>query len=111
MRNSVILSALVVLTACSGGRDRGNSGSMRGATGDISRACLIADRSAATPGLCGCVQQVANTELSSRDRSRVAGFFVNPETANETRISNSSADDAFWDRYRAFTRSAQRQCG
>jgi hypothetical protein len=110
MRKFVILSALVALTACSGGRDRGNSGSTRGATGDISRACLSADRSAATPALCSCVQQVANNQLSSRDRSRVADFFINPEVANDTKISDTNTDDAFWARYRAFVTSADNQC-
>ncbi|MEN8840562.1 MAG: arginine transporter [Octadecabacter sp.] len=110
MRNIIILSALIVLTACGGG-NRGNSGSTRGATGDISRACLAADRSAANPRLCGCVQRVANAELSSRDRARVATFMANPEIANETKISDSTANDAFWDRYRAFITSARRQCG
>lgn len=111
MKNFVILSALIALTACSGGRDRDNVASNRGATGDISRACLIADRSAATPTLCECVQRVANSELSSRDRTRVASFMADPEIANETKISDTNANDAFWDRYRAFTRSARRQCG
>ncbi|AGI69179.1 hypothetical protein OAN307_c37200 [Octadecabacter antarcticus 307] len=111
MRNFVILSALVALTACSGGRDRGNSGSLRGATGNVSRACLAADRSAATPALCGCVQRVANTELSSRDRSRLAAFFTDPETAHAIMISDTNTNDAFWARYRAFTTSAHNQCG
>jgi hypothetical protein len=111
MRNFVILSALVALTACSGGRDRGTSESMRGATGDVSRACLAADRSAATPALCGCVQRVANNELSSRDRSRLANFFADPETAHSIMISDTDANDAFWVRYRAFTRTARNQCG
>jgi hypothetical protein len=110
MRKFVILSALVALTACSGGPDRGNSGSSRGATGEISRACLIADRSAATPALCGCVQQVANSQLSIRDRNRVAEFFIDPEVANDTKISDTNADDAFWDRYRAFITAANNQC-
>lgn len=108
MKNFMILSAMVALTACSGG-NRG-SGNTRGATGEISRACLAADRSAASPALCSCIQGVANAELSSNDRSRVARFFADPEIANETKISDTFANDAFWDRYRAFTASARRQC-
>jgi hypothetical protein len=110
MKSFVIFSALIALTACSGGRDRNNSGSTRGVTGDISRACLSANRSAATPTLCKCVQDVANRELSRRDRTRVADFFVNPENANYTKISDTTANDAFWKRYRAFTSSARNQC-
>ncbi len=108
MKNLLILSAIVGLSACSGG-NRG-SGSVQAANGDISRACLAADRSAATPALCSCVQGVANAELSSNDRNRVARFFADPEVANETKISNTDSDDAFWDRYRTFIASAQRQC-
>ncbi len=111
MKNFVILSALIALSACSGGRDRLNTGSTRGATGAISSACLAADRSSATPTLCSCVQRVANSELSSRDRSRVASFMANPEAANDIKISNTDADDAFWRRYRAFITSARSQCG
>ena len=110
MKNLIILSALVALTACSGG-NQSNSGSTRGATGDISRACLAEDRSAANPSLCGCVQRVANAELSSRDRARVVRFLNNPEIANETKLSTTDADDAFWDRYRAYISTARRQCG
>lgn len=110
MKNILILSALVALTACSGSNRNANSGSTRGATGDISRACLAADRDRATPTLCACVQRVANAELSSRDRARVATFFANPEIANDTKISDTRANDAFWDRYRDYISSARRQC-
>ena len=111
MRTLLILSGLIFLTACGGGRDRVNSGNTRGATGEISRACLAADRSAATPQLCGCIQGVANRELSSSDRSRIARFFADPEFAHAIRISDTPANDAFWERFQAFTASARAQCG
>lgn len=111
MKNFAILSALIVLTACSGGRDRPNSGSTRGATGEISRACLAADRSAASVSLCSCVQSVANSELSSRDRSRIARFFADPEVAHAAKISDTPANDAFWERYQDFVRTARNTCG
>ncbi|MDE0969336.1 MAG: arginine transporter [Octadecabacter sp.] len=111
MKSFVILSALIVLTACSGGRERGSLGSTRGATGGISRSCLSADRSAATPALCECVQSVANSELSRRDRTRVADFFADPENANEMKTSDTTANGSFWKRYRAFTNSAGNRCG
>ncbi|MGJ8624770.1 MAG: arginine transporter [Yoonia sp.] len=100
---------MIGLTACSGGNR--SAGDTRGATGAISRACLAADRSAATPSLCACVQSVANAELSSNDRNRVARFFADPELANDTKISTRDDDDAFWDRYRAFYTKARSQCG
>ncbi|WP_375281448.1 arginine transporter [Pseudooctadecabacter sp.] len=106
MRAIVLLTCMVALAAC-GGR----SGSTRGATGEISRACLAADRSAASVQLCTCVQGVANAELSARDRSRVASFFDDPEVAHATKISDTRANDAFWDRYRSFISASRRQCG
>ncbi|MDC1397554.1 arginine transporter [Octadecabacter sp.] len=111
MKNLLILSALVALTACSGGRDRLSSGSTAGATGPISRACLAADRSAASTSLCACVQRVANAELSTRDRARMVRFFADPKVAHATKISDTPANDDFWRRYQAFVRSARSQCG
>lgn len=113
MRTILILSGLIFLTACGGNRlsTGGNTGAARGATGEISRACLAADRSAATPRLCSCIQGVANRELSASDRSRVARFFKDPEFAHSIRISDTPANDAFWRRYRDFTAQARRQCG
>jgi hypothetical protein len=40
----------------------------------------------------------------------VADFFINPEVANDTKISDTNTDDAFWARYRAFVTSADNQC-
>ncbi len=111
MRNILIVSGLIFLTACSGGRDRTSVSVTRGATGEISRACMAAGRSAATPALCACVQAVANSELSASDRNRAARFFAEPELANSARFSNPSGPDAFWHRYRAFTDKARQQCG
>ncbi len=110
MRVFVASGLILALAACGGG-DRGNRGATRGATGEISRACLAADRDAANPQLCGCVQSVANQTLSQRDRSRVADFMANPEVANDTRRSDTRADEAFWDRYRAFIDASRQACG
>ncbi len=109
MRVFLALMCIVALAACGG--NRSNSGSTRGATGEISRACLAADRDRATPQLCGCVQSVANRELSSSDRNRVAQFFEDPEFAHAIKISDTRANDAFWDRYRAFIDVARDECG
>ena len=114
MRIILILSGLILLTACGGGNrlnSGGNTAATRGATGEISRACLAADRSAATPQLCGCIQGVANREMSTSDRSRIARFFADPEFAHAIRISDTPANDDFWRRYQAFTASARAQCG
>lgn len=109
MRAIIAMTCILALAACGG--NRGGFGSTRGATGDISRACLAADRSAASTRLCSCVQSAANAELSSRDRARVAPFFADPEVAHATKISNTTANDAFWARYQAFVRRARSTCG
>ena len=111
MRVIIAMTCVLALSACGGDRLASNSGSTRGATGPISQACLAADRSAANPSLCSCVQRVANAELSSRDRSRMVRFFGDPEVAHATKISDTPANDAFWARYQDFVRSARRQCG
>ena len=107
MRIILIFSALMLAAGCGGNR----ASSYGGATGEISRACLAADRSAANARLCSCVQSVANSELSSADRNRVARFFADPEFAHEIKISDTNANDAFWRRYQAFVRTARNRCG
>lgn len=109
MRVFIASISLVALTACGG--DRLSTGSTARANGPISQACLAADRSAASPRLCGCVQSVANRELSSADRARVARFFGDPEFAHAIRISDTTANDNFWRRYQAFVATARSTCG
>ncbi len=79
-------------------------------TGEVGKACLAADRQAASRTLCACVQNAANATLNGSDQARVATFFENPELANDTRISNRRSDERFWDRYRAFTQRAEQSC-
>jgi hypothetical protein len=102
----VLLAALAVfsLTSCGGG------GGGR-VTGDIGQACMAAGRSAANPALCACVQQVASQTLSASDQARVAGFFAEPDLAQEIRVADGAASEAFWRRYRQFTETAEGQCG
>lgn len=102
MRYFLLIGALASIAACGGGS--------RGATGEISQACIEADRRAANPALCSCVQQVANQTLSSSDRTRAATFFADPQLAQDTRRSDRSSDERFWDRYRAFTDLASEIC-
>lgn len=102
MRYLLMAGALASVAACGGGS--------RGATGDISQACLEADRRAASPALCSCVQQVANQSLSGGDQARAVAFFENPQLAQDTRQSDRPSDERFWDRYRAFTDLASEIC-
>jgi hypothetical protein len=102
MRYFLMIGAVASVAACGGGS--------RGATGDISQACLEADRRAASPALCSCVQQVANQSLSNGDQSRAVAFFSDPQLAQDTRQSDRGSDERFWDRYKAFTELATQIC-
>jgi hypothetical protein len=99
-RAFVTLSLLAMTAACSGG-----------VNGKVAKACVEADRSAASTRLCSCVQQVANQSLSASDQSLAVKFFEDPQLAQDTRQSDNRSSEAFWQRYRAFANSARRQCG
>ena len=106
-----VATALVLAVAgCGGG---GGGGVSRGAVGSgiIARACLSSDRAAATPSLCGCIQQVANQTLSGADQSRASRFFSDPHEAQETRQKDGRASEAFWLRYKNFAATAEQACG
>lgn len=109
MRVILAMTCVLALAACGG--NRLSTGSTAGSTGPISRACLAADRSAATTSLCACVQRVANSELSSADQRKMVPFFADPERAHAVRISDTTANDAFWARYQDYVRSARARCG
>ncbi len=105
--------AVLVLTACggSGSSSGASSGASSGSSsGAIATACNRSDRKASTPALCRCVQQVANQTLSGSDQSRAAKFFADPDKAHEAWTSASRADDAFWQRYKAFSAEAEASC-
>jgi hypothetical protein len=100
MRKVLVLLAGLALTGCGGG-----------ASGTIGQACIRADRDAANPTLCSCVQRVANGSLSTADQRRAAEFFANPDKAEQVRRSDATRDDEFWERYRAFASRAEAVCG
>ena len=76
----------------------------------IERACNASDRRAATPGLCACIQRVADQTLTNSDQRLGARFFRDPQRAQEVRKSDTASDDAFWSRWRNFGRSAAQIC-
>ena len=111
IQRGVALGLVLTLAACGGGRSERESGTVaRAANGPIAYACLLADRRAATRQLCGCVQAVANETLSRSDQRRGADFFRDPALAHAVWRSQTPADDAFWDRWKAFAASAQKTC-
>ena len=95
----VALGAFWVLGGCGGG-----------VSGEIGQACMAGGRDAANPRLCSCVQGVANQTLSGSDQRRAASFFDDPDRAEAARFSDRPADDAFWERYRAFADTAEAIC-
>lgn len=78
--------------------------------GPIERACMASDRGAANRSLCGCIQQAADMTLTGTDQRRAAKFFKDPEVAHATWVSQSAADDAFWERYKSFGKTAEAYC-
>jgi hypothetical protein len=101
-RISLILVALA-LAGCGGGGGR--------VTGEIGQACMRADRDAASVRLCSCVQQAADSSLNGAEQRRAATFFADPQRAQDTRQSDGSGDERFWDRYQAFVERARAMCG
>lgn len=115
------LLGLCVLTACGGSRYASNnavtsasariSPTVAFARGPIQRACMASDRKQASAARCGCVQAVANRELTSADQRRGASFFANPQRAQDTRQSDNATSEAFWLRWKAYGEAAGRLCG
>ncbi len=99
MRLILVIGALATMASC-GPR----------VSGAVGTACIDAGRSAASPALCSCVQQVADQTLSRREQSRAAEFFADPQMAQDTRQSDNSSNEAFWLRYKAFSEQATRSC-
>lgn len=80
------------------------------AKGPIYSACLNAGRKAATQSRCGCVQWVADQELTAAQQRRGAGYFRNQQGLQDTRQSDNPASEAFWKAWKAYGQSASRQC-
>jgi len=78
--------------------------------GLIERACRQADRTAATPAKCSCIQQVANSSLTRSERKKVARWFDDPHQAQVVRQSSQHGDEQLWLRYKAFGERAARTC-
>ncbi len=81
------------------------------AAGKIQRACLKADRTAASRPLCRCIQKTANRVLTRSDRTLAAKFFKDPQMAQDVRQSDNARKEAFWKRYKEFGSTAAAICG
>jgi hypothetical protein len=78
--------------------------------GAIERACNASDRNAASRELCSCIQEAADATLNNSEQRRAAKFFSDPDKAQETRQSDSSGDESFWQRYKSFGQMAEAWC-
>ncbi|WP_245814780.1 MULTISPECIES: hypothetical protein [Litoreibacter] len=78
--------------------------------GPIERACLKADRKAASRPLCNCVQQVADLTLDNSDQRLAASFFADPHRAQVIRQSDNNSHEKFWKRYKQFGANAESYC-
>ncbi len=112
--------ALAGLAACGGGSPRSNSGVERGyytpqpvmfASGPIQKACVSANRKAATTARCGCVQAIADQSLDAKDQRRGAKLFKDPHQAQEIRQSDNPGNERFWLAWKAFGQNAAAACG
>lgn len=80
------------------------------AGGSIERACLNANRAAASRALCGCIQDVANAMLTGNERAKVVKFFKDPHRSQATRQSDRSSDERFWIKYKRFGQAVTSHC-
>ncbi|MBC6436722.1 MAG: hypothetical protein GDA52_00975 [Rhodobacteraceae bacterium] len=99
MKKTILLTVTVMMAAPMGHANA------------IERACNQSDQRAATPQLCGCIGTAAQVTLNRSDQRQVAGFFRNPQRAQDMRMSDRPRDEALWDRYRAFGNAAKAMCG
>ncbi|MCX7567307.1 hypothetical protein OS189_13220 [Sulfitobacter sp. F26169L] len=116
MKTTVLaLAALTALSACGGGATNYTT---RGAfaptqlyaTGPLQRACMKMGRKGATSVRCGCVQAVADQQLSAAEQRRGVKAFKDPHKVQVWRQSDKASDNAFWASWKAFGQTATRVC-
>ncbi len=113
LRISVAVVALLALVACGGNRSSGNRGyAVQFASGPIQKACQAQGRKAASRARCGCVQAVANRELSAADQRRGAKYFKNPHALQQVRQNQdgNAANRRFWAAWKAYGQRAAQVC-
>jgi len=112
MKTFLFLGLVLGLAACGGpGRFSGGAGGgIPVASGPISDACLSSGRDARSVALCGCIQAVANDTLSGSEQRRAVSFYSDLQSAQDTRQSDRSRDERFWDAYTAYAERAERIC-
>lgn len=115
LRLFTMICALSALAACGGARGYNPSGGYGGgavlfATGPLNSACLAAGRKQASRARCGCIQAVADRELSAADQRRGVQVFKDPHGLQEARQSDRASDNEFWAAWKAYGNTAQTLC-
>lgn len=87
----------------------GTFGAPAAFAGPIDGACMKSGRTS-NPQVCGCIQRVADQTLNRSDQRRAAGFFKNPDEAQDVRMSTRPSDNDFWLRYKNFATTAEAYC-
>ena len=102
------------LAACGGGGGNDRPARMAPvasfAKGPIGDACVKSRRQAASRSMCGCVQAAADLTLSGRDQRRGAKFFTDLKAIQDMQLSDTPANEAFWDRWQNFSDTAESMC-
>lgn len=80
------------------------------ARGPIQKACQASDRKARSRARCGCIQAVADRELSSAQQRRGAKYWKNPGKLQEVRQSDNAGNEAFWRAWKGYGQAAARVC-
>jgi len=115
-KSLIAVFCAVALAACSSSGSRSSAvnptiaPAVMFATGPIYSACRDAGRKQASRAQCGCVQAVANQSLDSSDQRRGAGFFSDPQEAQDVRTSDRAIDERFWLRWKAYGDRAAQIC-
>lgn len=136
VRVSVFITLLAGLSACAGGSQYSSQRAVKApvnyiavtpgakpvgvqqpaapafgfATGPIYDACRGAGRESASRQRCGCVQWVADKELTASQQRRGAGYFDNQAELQEVRQSDAARNEAFWTAWKAYGEQAKQIC-
>lgn len=126
LRLITAISVLAIVAACGGSRYSSNNAvgarsTLRSitpstarpvlfASGPIASACRNGGRKQATRDRCGCVQAVADRNLSSTEQRRGVAFFNDPQKAQDLRQSDNSGNERFWKKWKAYGAEAARLC-
>lgn len=114
VRLCVALVALLGLVACGGSRSPRAQAfdQVQFASGPIQKACQAQGRKQASRARCGCVQAVANRELSASDQRRGAKYFKDPHALQQVRQNQDSnaGNKRFWAVWKAYGQRAAQVC-